>query len=282
MLPTVVLTASFFGRVVRQLSNCSKFLSRGLPVLSLLLVLRCTLHYQGQSCILHRDFYSALFADESCRSRRGANNVIRGPQSALTDFLASNNISAAQIRSDYERRQRQAQEQHAQESPGSQPNAERAVAAADGAQQVESAVRKSKRKREQDKAVAKIRQGKNAKNHKKAKGGDSSGDDDDYDLSIDMYSKKKPLPGQLENCEVCSKRFTVTPYSKTGPDGGLLCPICSKEQETERKRDEKAKQKSRGREKRRQTQSNLLDGIAQVGPRTLLDLCLKVGHLWRI
>ena len=147
---------------------------------------------------------------------------------------------------------------------------------------MESAVRKNKRKREQDKAVAKIRQGKNAKKHKKVKGGNSSGDDDDYDLSIDMYSKKKPLPGQLENCEVCSKRFTVTPYSKTGPDDGLLCPKCSKEQEIERKRDEKAKQKSRGREKRRQTQSNLLDGIAQVGPRTLLDLCLKVGDLWCI
>lgn len=150
---------------------------------------------------------------------------------------------------------------------------------ADGVEQVDSAVRKNKRKRVQDKAVAKIRQGKNAKKHKKSKGGISSGDDDDYDLSIDMYSKKKPLPGQLENCEVCSKRFTVTPYSKTGPDGGLLCPTCSKEQETERKRDEKAKQKSRGREKRRQTQSNLLDGIAQAGPRTLLDLCLKVRSL---
>jgi len=35
---------------------------------------------------------------------------IRGPQSALTDFLAANNISAAQIRTDYERRRRETDE----------------------------------------------------------------------------------------------------------------------------------------------------------------------------
>ena len=70
--------------------------------------------------------------------------------------------------------------------------------------------------------------------------------------------------------------FTVTPYSKTGPDGGLLCPKCSKEQEAERKKEEKSKQKTVGRGKRRQTQSNLLDGVVQYGSCSLLDVCIKV------
>ena len=93
---------------------------------------------------------------------------------------------------------------------------------------------------------------------------------------MDMYTKKKPLPGQLENCEECGVRFTVTPYSKTGPDGGLLCRTCSKNQEGERKKEEKLKKKGLVREKRRQIQSNLLDGIVQIGTRSLLDQCLKV------
>ena len=92
-----------------------------------------------------------------------------------------------------------------------------------------------------------------------------------------MYTKKVPLPGQLENCETCDKRFTVTPYSKTGPDGGLLCTKCSKEQEAQKKKDQKLKKPAISREKRRQAQSNLLDGITQHGSRSLQDLCIKVG-----
>ena len=91
-----------------------------------------------------------------------------------------------------------------------------------------------------------------------------------------MYTKKKPLPGQLENCELCEKRFTVTGYSKTGPEGGLLCTKCSKEQEANKKKDQKPKKQIVSRDKRRQVQSNLLDGIVQIGSRSLQELCIKV------
>ena len=91
-----------------------------------------------------------------------------------------------------------------------------------------------------------------------------------------MYTKKKPMPGQLENCEECGKRFTVTAYSKTGPDGGLLCTKCSKVQEDQRKKIQKVKKPPVSRDKRRQVQSNLLDGIVQVGSKTLQELCVKV------
>lgn len=94
-----------------------------------------------------------------------------------------------------------------------------------------------------------------------------------------MYTKKKPLPGQLDNCENCEKRFTVTAYSKTGPEGGLLCTKCSKEQEDQKKKEQKSKKQAVSRDKRRYVQSNLLDGIVQIGSKTLQELCIKVSFL---
>jgi DNA repair protein RAD7 len=112
------------------------------------------------------------------------------------------------------------------------------------------------------------------KKQKKSKGDDSDGGDSD--VAWDMYTKKKPLPGQLENCEECNKRFTVTPYSKTGPEGGLLCVKCSKEQTAQEKKNQKPKKQAVSRDKRRQVQSNLLDGIVQIGAKSLQDICIKV------
>ena len=210
-----------------------------------------------------------------CRTgRRAASNRIRGPQSALTDFLAANNISAAQINADYERRQRSAQEQHGQEPPLDNPTE---ATAEEFEEQVEIVETKKKRKLDQDLALAKIKQGKKSKKvKKKPRDNDDDEDDDDYDLGADMYAKKKALPGQLENCDECDVRFTVTPYSKTGSEGGLLCRKCSKKQDDDRKHEDKLKKVGQPREKRRQTQSNLLDGIVQIGSRSLLDHCLKV------
>ena len=144
-------------------------------------------------------------------------------------------------------------------------------------EKVETAIQKKKRKRREEAVLTKIKNSKAKKKQKKGDGGDSDGDDD---VAWDMYAKKQPLPGQLENCEKCEKRFTVTPYSKTGPDGGLLCAKCSKEQEAQKKKDQK-KPKTKGvsREKRRQVQSNLLDGIVQIGAKSLQDICIKVFTL---
>lgn len=206
--------------------------------------------------------------------RRTANNRIRGPQSALTDFLASNNISAAQISADYERRRREARQQEEQETT------------ADGGQlmpegeeepRVETAIQRNKRKRQQEQTLAKIKEGKDYTRQKKRKGGDA--DDEDDGISWGMYTKKKSLPGQLENCELCEKRFTVTAYSKTGSDGGLLCTKCSRDQEAQKKKHQKPKKQSVSRDKRRQVQSNLLDGIVQVGSKSLQEICIKVCSL---
>lgn len=136
-------------------------------------------------------------------------------------------------------------------------------------------VRKRRRKQQEEAALAKIKESKSFKRQKKNHEGEPEGDDED--LAWDMYTKKAPLPGQLENCEICEKRFTVTPYSKTGPEGGLLCAKCSKEQEAQKKKEEKPKKQPGVREKRRQTQSNLLDGILDDGAKPLLDLCITVS-----
>ena len=203
--------------------------------------------------------------------RRAAGNQIRGPQSALTDFLASNNISAAQISADYERRQREVRQQQEQAAAA---NGE-SVDQYDKEERIESVAQKKKRKRQEVRTLAKVKESKGHKRQKKRADEGSAGENDD--IAWDMYTKKKPLPGQLENCEICEKRFTVTAYSKTGPNGGLLCTKCSKEQEDQKKKDQKSKKQVVSRDKRRHIQSNLLDGIVQIGSKTLQELCIKVA-----
>ena len=223
---------------------------------------------------------SGLTCDRS--GRRAANNRIRGPQSALTDFLASNNISAAQITQDYQRRQAEADQQAqnvaatTRAAGGQADEDEDKENEEEEDESAELVVRKKKKKRQQESSLAKIKAEKKLKAQKKKKRPSQSDAESDEDGVWDMYTKKQPLPGQLENCEKCEKRFTVTPYSKTGPGGGLLCTKCSKEQESERKKDEKTKKQNVGRDKRRKVQSNLLDGVVQVGSKTLQELCVKV------
>ncbi|KAF2224755.1 hypothetical protein BDZ85DRAFT_214383 [Elsinoe ampelina] len=212
--------------------------------------------------------------------RRGGNRI-RGPQSALTDFLAANNISAAQIRDEYDRRQREAELQasangegpstSAAQQPGEDDDADLEVAEAVAAAE-EAAEKSKKRKRNEKEAIEKIKDAK--KKNKKSKKKHIDSDDDDYD-ALDVYKKAKPMPGQFENCEICDKRFTVTPYSVEGPDGGLLCTPCGKKQKQDLKKEEKAQQKKPAGRKRRQAESNRLDGIAANRAKSLAQLCIE-------
>jgi DNA repair protein RAD7 len=139
-----------------------------------------------------------------------------------------------------------------------------------------AAERTRKRKRNQDEAIAKIKKGKAATKAKKAQK-KKKGPDDDSDFEddvMDMYKKAKKLPGQLENCELCNKRFTVTPYSKAGPEGGLLCTPCGKEMAEDAKAEKKAN-KPVVRKGRRKMESNRLDGMTVRGPKSLQQLCIE-------
>lgn len=191
--------------------------------------------------------------------------------------MAANNISAAQIRDDYLRRQAEAQASSSTAQANGQNDDEEDEEAAQAA--ADAAIERSrKRKRAQDDAISKIKgkKGKDKK-HKKSKKGDGSDDDSDFEAFIgkEMYKKALPKPGQLENCELCGKRFTVTPYSKAGPDDGLLCTPCGKELAKDAKQEAKPKKSSNAGRKRRKIESDRLDGKIQLGAKSLQQLCIE-------
>jgi DNA repair protein RAD7 len=189
----------------------------------------------------------------------------------------ANNISAAQIRDDYERRRQQA----AQQGNAGEGDSAAATAGAE-AETPPSAVtedeeeKKAKRKKASKAAIQKIKNARAVKKKGKKRGSDDDDEDNDYDddLGKDMYKKSRPAPGQFEHCELCNKRFTVTPYSKEGPEGGLLCTPCGKEFAKDMKKEKRAANKTPGR-KRRKLESDRLDGIAVGGAKTLQQLCIE-------
>lgn len=94
-----------------------------------------------------------------------------------------------------------------------------------------------------------------------------------------MFNEKsQSLPGQTANCEICNKRFTVTPYTKAGPCGGLLCPKCAKEVAADDPTPKKGKKKAGpvAGGARRKMQSSILDGTWQLGAKSLMSLCIEV------
>jgi len=125
----------------------------------------------------------------------------------------------------------------------------------------------------QQKAIAKIKASKQFQRRRKQYGSDDDMTDEDEAARAVFEESMAPLPGQMENCEVCEKRFSVTAYSRAGPDGGLLCPKCSKDLDKEEGSAKKKRKLAAGRQ-RRQLQSNLLDGIYP-GAKDLMTLCIE-------
>jgi DNA repair protein RAD7 len=200
----------------------------------------------------------------------------------------SHNISANQIRLDADARRRAAQNENGDQgdendqsndqtsvaSPASTPAVSanpapttrgRRAAAAANTQDEEA------RKKEQ-KAIEKIKASK--KFQKRKRFVDSDGEDD---LARALLQSAAPLPGQQENCENCGTRFTVTAYSRNGPNGGLLCNPCSKEASKDDAAKSKKPKKATGGAvgKRRQVQSNILDGTYSLGAKSLMTLCIE-------
>ena len=119
------------------------------------------------------------------------------------------------------------------------------------------------------KAIAKIKASKRFQ--KRRENDDDSADEDEAARAI--YERSHAPLGQMENCEICEKRFSVTGYSRSGPDGGLLCPKCSKDLEKEKGHARKKRKTAEG-NNRRKIQSNLLDGIYP-GAKSLVTLCIE-------
>ncbi|KAH7008584.1 hypothetical protein EDB80DRAFT_644155 [Ilyonectria destructans] len=205
------------------------------------------------------------------------NRAVFGPQSALTDFLASHNISATRIREDAEVRRRQA----AAEQDNDELDDESFAAPAESSTSARRSSRrgndlqKSKKEKDEEKALEKIKTSKSFK--KRKKNANDSDDEDDIARAI-FEQRSAPMPGQMENCAICEKRFTVTPYSVAGPDGGLLCAPCGRQVAKEQQQGQPKKKPRKpaaagGVGRRRAIQSRILDG--DVGTKSLVTLCVQ-------
>jgi DNA repair protein RAD7 len=206
--------------------------------------------------------------------------------------LASNNISANQIRQEHEERLRAAREAAAQNGESNASNGNTPAAPvdedaempsdsfADGDIAIPTARRRAARKSESTEQelkhkknqanIDKIKASKKRKTGKKA--------DSDSDFLDELLARSAPLPGQMENCEICDKRFTVTPYSRAGPNGGLVCNPCGKELDKENPLAKKKGRKPTGGAsgKRRNIQSKILDGTYRIGAPSMMTMCVKV------
>ncbi|GME31832.1 DNA repair protein rad7 [Neofusicoccum parvum] len=202
----------------------------------------------------------------------------------ITTIFQANNISAAEIRDNYDRRREQARsdgENSTNQAPDVATSASNENAQTGDAEAGPSSASSKKRKASditaEAKKLAKIKKSKafqKKKAERKAEVGDSDSDYDDG-LAREMYKKSQPPPGQLDNCEVCNKRFTVTPYSKSGPDGGLLCTPCGKELAADAGPSKKPK-KSAGQARRRKLESDRMDAnYKPQGAKTLQQLCIE-------
>ncbi|KAJ5408228.1 hypothetical protein N7509_002111 [Penicillium cosmopolitanum] len=183
----------------------------------------------------------------------------------------SNNISAAQIRDDYDRRVTEAARQANEETTTA--TAENQDPEFEPEPEPESPEDKAK-KRKRQQAIERIKKTKEFSRRKARRTGEPDDDDDDWLANQIADEKARPAPGQLENCEICGKRFTVTPYSKAGPEGGLLCADCSKNQAKGDGKKAPPKKRAAG-PGRRQNQSKLLDGLTAHGAQSLLEMCIK-------
>ncbi|TQN75056.1 DNA repair protein rhp7 [Colletotrichum shisoi] len=214
---------------------------------------------------------------------QGTNRRLRhisGPQSALTDYLATNNISASRIRLEADRRRaaaaRSRQAQHGrddeEEEAGPSTESTGATDAPDSGRNETEAERKKRVKKEQQ-ALAKIKASKLFLKRKRYMRDAEA--EDDYARFL-LSERLEPVPGQMDNCAICKKRFTVTAYSLSGPEGGLLCAQCSKDQAAKKGKDAKRPRKSAsGQGSRRKVQSNILDGTYQTGAKNLTTLCIE-------
>ncbi|KAI9892889.1 MAG: hypothetical protein M1814_001048 [Vezdaea aestivalis] len=221
--------------------------------------------------------------------------------SALTGYLAANNISARQIRDSASTRRDAAATQNAtvnQAAGVTLPTRRRTRQSNGQAEESESDSKQASKKRQSDdddseeasdssdiaslsrsaKKKQKAESKKNAlsKKQQKAKHDPDASTDDE---KIDEKSIRRALrhtvkkAGQLANCEVCDKRFTVTAYTKAGPEGGLLCLDCGKIMDPKKTAKlEKKMTKPKGQVGKQEAMA--LDDIQTRGTKSLTALCL--------
>ncbi|KAI9747956.1 MAG: hypothetical protein M1815_003734 [Lichina confinis] len=170
----------------------------------------------------------------------------------------------------------QAEEAHAEEAGAEEARTEEGHVERQSRTARETSPAFLKRKAEEQKAIEKIKKSKKFQSMKNRRGKCDSSEDS---LALEIYKEEiSRKAGQLENCEKCGKRFTVTPYTKAGPKGGLLCPKCAKDLYDVADKPAAKKKKAPGSgHTARQKRAEMLDGVSSRGSRSLFDLCLRVS-----
>ncbi|KAJ7162056.1 RNI-like protein [Mycena filopes] len=163
-----------------------------------------------------------------------AGRGVRGPTSALTDYLRSTGITPTTIA------RRVATQAAAQAEAG--PSNSRGAAEDDADMDAEEPGYHSdnldepesppkKQKKTTKAAVSKAAAAKNKSKSKKKKGDEDSEEEDPYtELSRALWTNApKPAVGSFANCAKCEKQFTMTKYTMaSGSGGGFLCHPCAK------------------------------------------------------
>jgi DNA repair protein RAD7 len=139
----------------------------------------------------------------------------------------------------------------------------------------------SKAEKHRHDAIKKTKKSQEFKKRRKRNGYESDDHEDASDDAWELFRESRKIPGQLEHCDMCGKRFTVTGYTKAGPGGGLLCKDCSKDIDKEEK-ENKSKKPAVNRKKRQQ-ESKKMEGLKLTGAKSLIQLCIDVSlhHLFR-
>ncbi|KAJ7451824.1 RNI-like protein [Mycena galericulata] len=157
---------------------------------------------------------------------------VRGPMSALTEFLRSTGITPTTIA---RRVATQAQNQP-QRQPEAGPSNPRASTRRNTAHEDEGYASDNLDEPEAPPKKQKLTKAAEAKLKAKSKKKKKNDDDDDEDedaytaLSKSMWTNEpKPAVGSFQTCATCEKQFTVTKYTMAAnPGPGYLCHPCAK------------------------------------------------------
>ncbi|KAH9031849.1 RNI-like protein [Lactarius hengduanensis] len=221
-------------------------------------------------------------------------NNVRGPTSALTEFLRESGITHSLIRRRAQQQQQQQQQQQVEAGPsnasgsgnqegtneeahGGTTGAPSGEAAADS-DHLDSEEEPPAKKRKVSKAALEKQKAAAKKKAKKQDDGDYEDDEDDAytALSKSLWTNKsanpRPPTGSLEKCAKCSKKFTVTKYTiAANPPPGHLCHPCTKASGAD-----PFKKPAAPRKRKSAAQRRAVTNIQERKFPTLVSFCIKV------
>lgn len=205
-------------------------------------------------------------------SRRFRSSGVKGPNSALTEFLRNEGIT------DAFRERRQREDQAGEESTPEiddveqveEPVATRRSTRALTAAQAEEVA-------EDEEDASWEREVRVAARRKRRAGGfpsdDDDSDDDDDDFEDDDDLKKMKKFGELDTCVDCGDEFNLSVYSRYDNNKkGYLCESCN---EVVKKRERQARRNQLNARKKRKKLAEALLNKSEVKIPSLQDICIK-------